>query len=96
MESTIRPTCPTARVALLLSDRWTMLVLRDLVRKPMRFCELNDSLETVSTRTLALKLRRLEKLGMIKKRECRYAMTPTGMKISPIMDEMAKYGKKYL
>lgn len=96
MKEIVRPNCPTARVAMLLSDTWTMVILRDLIRKSMRFNELCESLETISTRTLTLKLKRLEMLGIIKKNENFYAMTTTGMKIRPIMDEMAKYGKKYL
>jgi DNA-binding HxlR family transcriptional regulator len=96
MKSTASPACPTARVAILLSDTWTMVILRDLLRKPMRFNELCGSLETISTRTLTLKLKRLETLGIIKKKGICYAMTSPGMKIKPIMDEMAKYGKRYL
>jgi DNA-binding HxlR family transcriptional regulator len=96
MKKIVRPSCPTARVAILLSDTWTMVILRDLVRKPMRFNQLCESLGSVSTRTLALKLKRLETLGIIKKKDMCYAMTATGMKIKPIMDEMAKYGEKYL
>ena len=96
MKPTTRQDCPIARVALLLSDPWTMLILRDLARKPMRFSELSRIARTVSTRTLALKLKRLEKLGMIKKKGVLYAMTPAGAKVKPIMEEMSKYGKRYL
>jgi DNA-binding HxlR family transcriptional regulator len=96
MKPTARPTCPIARVAMLFSDTWTMVILRDLMRKPMHFNELCKSLETISTRTLTLKLKRLETLGIIKKTRNCYAMTATGMKIRPIMNEMTKYGKKYL
>jgi DNA-binding HxlR family transcriptional regulator len=96
MKFTTHQACPIARVAILLSDTWTMVILRDLVGKPMHFNELCRSLETISTRTLTLKLKRLEALGIIKKTGTCYAMTTTGMKIRPIMDEMAKYGKKYL
>jgi DNA-binding HxlR family transcriptional regulator len=96
MKKVVCPSCPTARVAVLLSDTWTMVILRNLVRKPMRFNELCESLETISTRTLTLKLKRLEMLGIIKKNGNFYAMTTTGTKIRPVMDEMTKYGKKYL
>jgi len=81
---------------MLLSDRWTMMILRDLVRKPMRFNELGESLETISTRTLTVKLKRLETLGVIRKKDACYTMTATGRKIGPIMNEMEKYGRKYL
>jgi len=88
--------CPTAKVASLLSDMWTMLVLRDLMRTSLRFSELLASLEGVSTRTLTLKLKRLETLDIISKHDVRYSLTPIGMKLKPIIAEMEKYGKKYL
>lgn len=96
MKSPAHPACPIAKVATLLSDTWTMVIVRDLLIKPMHFNELCRSLETISTRTLTLKLKRLETLGIIKKNGTCYAMTTTGMKIQPIMNEMAKYGKRYL
>jgi DNA-binding HxlR family transcriptional regulator len=88
--------CPTAKVAALLSDQWTMLVVRDLLRAPMRFSELLASLTGVSTRTLTLKLKRLEEMGVVVKNDPLYTITKTGAKIKPIMDEMQTYGKKYL
>lgn len=96
MKKIAHPQCPIAQVAILLSDKWTMMVLHDLIKEPMRFCKLHKSLKTISTRTLALKLKRLEALGMIEKNEICYAVTATGKKIKPIMDEMAIYGEKYL
>jgi DNA-binding HxlR family transcriptional regulator len=96
MKTTACTDCPTAKVALLLSDMWTMLILRDLIKKPLRFNELLESLQGVSSRTLTLKLQRLETLGMISKNDVRYTLTSVGKKMQPIMDEMARYGKKYL
>jgi DNA-binding HxlR family transcriptional regulator len=96
MKSTACTDCPTAKVASLLSDMWTMLILRDLIKKPMRFKELLESLEGVSTRTLTLKLKRLEGMAIVIKDELRYSMTPAGKKILPIIAEMEKYGKRYL
>ena len=88
--------CPTAKVASLLSDQWTMLIVRDLITSPMRFSELLESLKGVSTRTLTLKLKRLEEMSIIVKDDTHYAMTSSGKKIKPIIDEMQRYGKKYL
>ena len=88
--------CPIAKVATLLSDTWTMLILRDLMKKPMRFSELHDSLEGISTRTLSLKLQRHESEGIIAKKEPSYTVTTKGKNLASIFAEMTKYGKKYL
>ena len=96
MKKTANQNCPIARAALLLSDAWTMLILRDLGRKPMRFNELLDSLKTISTRTLTLKLKRLETLGMVRKRDAHhYALTPGGAKIKPVLKAMERCGKYF-
>ncbi len=88
--------CPTAKAAALLSDVWTMLMLRDLMKRSMRFCDLHESLEGISTRTLTLKLQKLEKDGVITKKDQAYSITKKGQNLAAIFAEMAKYGKKYL
>ena len=88
--------CPIAKVASLLSDTWTMLIVRDLMKKPMRFTELVGSLEGISTRTLSLKLQKLEADGIIVKKEPLYTVTTKGKNLAAIFGEMTKYGKKYL
>jgi DNA-binding HxlR family transcriptional regulator len=62
----------------------------------MRYGELFESLEGISSRTLSLKLKRLEELKMIVKKEPAYAITLKGKKLAAIFAEMAKYGKKHL
>lgn len=88
--------CPVAKVANLLSDTWTMLILRDLMKKPMRYCELESSLLGISTRTLALKLQKLEHEGIIEKKDVYYSVTTKGKNLGVIFEEMTRYGKKYL
>ena len=89
-------TCPVAKVASLLSDTWTMLIVRDLMRNKMRYSELLASLEGISTRTLVLKLKKLEESGVISKKDLWYLITPKGKKLAAIFEEMTQYGKKYL
>ncbi|HTK33391.1 MAG TPA: helix-turn-helix domain-containing protein [Candidatus Paceibacterota bacterium] len=91
-------TCPIAEVAELLSDTWTMLIIRDLLKGPMRFCELERSLEGVSTRTLTLKLKKLMTEKVISKEEEShyYSITKQGMHLGAVIDAMRDYGKAYL
>ena len=88
--------CPTAKTAALLSDVWTMLIVRDLMKHSMRFCELEESLDGISTRTLTLKLQKLESDGIISKKDQAYSITKKGQNLATIFAEMTKYGKKYL
>ena len=90
-------TCPVTETARLLSDTWTILIVHDLLAGPKRFCELERSLEGISTRTLALKLKKLEKEKMVKKeKDGSYSATTKGEGLKIIEDAMRRYGEKYL
>lgn len=88
--------CPVARVADLLGDSCSLLIVRDLMESPRRFGELQESLSGISTRTLTLKLRRLEKESLIQKKGLKYVLTKKGTALGGVVDAMRAYGKKYL
>ena len=88
--------CPVARVADLLGDSCSLLIVRDLMEKPRRFGELQESLSGISTRTLTNKLRQLEKEALIEKGGFYYTMTKKGAALEEVIDSMRAYGKKYL
>ncbi|MBX4192449.1 helix-turn-helix transcriptional regulator [Candidatus Parcubacteria bacterium] len=89
--------CPMHKTALLLSDPWTMLLMRDLLTGPRRFCDLERSLVGISTRTLTLKLKKLEEERMLKKsKEGTYVITRKGKGLAPVERAMRRYGEKYL
>lgn len=85
--------CPIAKVAELLSDTWTILIIRDLLKKPMRFTDLEESLEGISTRTLTLKLKRLIEKGIAIKTEEGYSLTAQGEKMRDIIKALDQYGR---
>lgn len=86
--------CSVAKTATLLSDTWTMLIIRDLLKTKMRFCEIETSLSGISTRTLTLKLKRLEEEGVVVKLDMHYALTPRGKKLKKVIDAMESWGKE--
>ena len=88
--------CPIAKVANLLSDHWTILIIRDLLHAPMRFSELERSLGTVSSRTLSLKLKRLCDEKVISKDDVLYSMTSNGRSLGSVIHAMAKCGESML
>lgn len=84
------------KTAELLSDTWTILIMRDLIQKPRRFCELERSLNGISTRTLTNKLKNLAAQGLVKKRAEHYEATPKGKGLRAVDRAMRAYGEKYL
>jgi len=89
--------CPVHKTAELLSDLWTMLIIHALQNKPLRFCELQHTLDGISTRTLTLKLKKLESLDLITKNtDGAYIATEKGTGLSTVIRAMKKYGEKYL
>jgi len=89
--------CPILAVAEILSDTWTMLIMHALREKPLRFCELERWLESISTRTLSNKLKKLQQQELIyKNAEGYYSIADKGAGLSIIEDAMIRYAKKYL
>lgn len=91
--------CPISRVIALLGNPCSMLIIRDLLAGPRRFVELERSLSS-STRTLSLKLRHLEKEGLVRRRQqqgrVEYSLTKKGAGLQKVEQAMRAYGKKYL
>ncbi|HEX8591421.1 MAG TPA: helix-turn-helix domain-containing protein [Candidatus Paceibacterota bacterium] len=90
-------TCPITKVAQLLSDSWTMLILYQLNHGAKRFCDLERALEGISTRTLTLKLKKLVEDGMVTKDEGgKYMTTKRGQGLKLVENAMKRYEERYL
>lgn len=85
--------CPIQNLIGILSDAWTILILRTLFISPCRFCELEKLLGGISTRTLTLKLTKLKEEGIVEHNEHLYSLTKQGKKLHPIIKEIEKVGK---
>lgn len=89
--------CPITKVAKLLSDTWTMLIMHALLTGPKRFCDLERDLSGISTRTLTLKLKKLSGEGLVEKLPSgSYAATERGRGLRLIENAMKRYEQKYL
>lgn len=97
---TTSPLCPITRVATLLSDKWTMLIMHsfldDLNNTEKRFCELEQLLKPISTRTLTNKLKILISEDLLEKTNSGYIITKRGKGLSLIEEAMRQYEKKFL
>jgi len=95
--------CPIARSLDLLGDRWTLLVLRELLFGEQRFSELRAELVGISPTLLTERLEALSDSGLISTRELPppaartvYAVTPRGREVAPILQSMARFGMDLL
>jgi len=95
--------CPVCRTADVVCGKWTLLVIRDLADGRSRFCELERSLEGISPRTLSLRLRALEEEGIVARHtfpevppRVEYALTEKGEALVPLIEDMRRYGARWL
>lgn len=84
----------------IVGAKWTALLIYDLAGGTRRFRELEQSLAGISTRTLAERLRALEKAGLIRRRSypespprVEYELTDRGRDLMPVVDAMACFGR---
>jgi DNA-binding HxlR family transcriptional regulator len=103
MSALSNSTCPVCRTAEVVCGKWTLLLIRDLAEGSSRFCELERSLEGISPRTLSLRLRALEEEGIVERHtypevppRVEYALTRKGEALVPLIDDMRKYGTRWL
>lgn len=95
--------CPVCRTAEVICGKWTLLIIRDLAEGPCRFCELERSLNGISPRTLSLRLRVLEEEKIVARHNyaeapprVEYGLTEKGEALVPIIDDMRRYGERWL
>jgi DNA-binding HxlR family transcriptional regulator len=98
-----RSTCPVASALDLVGDRWTLLVIRDLLRGKHRYGDLAASAERIPTNILADRLRRLEQAGLVVRTRYverppryEYRLTPRGEDLRPAIRSLADWGVRYL
>lgn len=94
-----RSNCPIACTLDLIGDRWTLLVLRDLLLGSHYFDEFLASGEGIATNILGDRLRKLERDGFVTRardevdaRRFRYALTERGKSLKPVLLALAQWG----
>lgn len=95
--------CPMAHALDLVGDRWSLLVLRELMHGPKRYTDLVDGLPGIGTNILAARLRDLEKADIVARRTLPppaaskvYELTDYGRELRPAMRELALWGARSL
>ena len=96
------PACPVETTLMLISNRWNVLILRDLMEGTKRFGELKKSLGDISQKVLTANLRAMEENGLLIRTvyakvppKVEYTLTDTGYSLKPVLDAMVQWGRKY-
>lgn len=91
--------CPVAHALELVGERWSLLIVRELLKGPKRYTDLADALPRIGTNVLAARLKELEACEVIVKRRLPpptpaqvYELTPYGVALRPIVRELARWG----
>jgi DNA-binding HxlR family transcriptional regulator len=98
-----RSGCPIATSLDLLGDRWTLVIVRDLINGKRRFAEFLASPEQVATNTLASRLRHMEAQGLVDKRlyeekpqRFEYQLTVKGKALLPVLQDLCRWANQYV
>ena len=96
------PACPVETTLTLISDKWKVLILRDLMPGTKRFGELKKSIGTVTQKVLTAQLRQMEASGLLTRTvyaevppRVEYTLTDLGRSLRPVLDDMEAWGKAY-
>ncbi|MFB9268589.1 winged helix-turn-helix transcriptional regulator [Bradyrhizobium erythrophlei] len=93
--------CPVARAAEILGDRWTVLIIRELLGDVTHFNELERGLPHISRTLLAERLRRLERGGVVERhaaprgKHTEYRLTSAGRELQRTIDTLGEWGARW-
>lgn len=95
--------CPIEITVSLISDKWIILIIRELLTGTKRFNELKKSIGSVTQKVLTQSLRKMETNGLIDRKiyneippKVEYSLTKVGLSLKPILDAMKDWGQDYL
>lgn len=96
------PACPVETTLMLISDRWKVLIIRELLGGTKRFGELKKSIGAISQKVLTAHLRSMETSGLLTRKvypevppRVEYTLTETGYSLRPVLDAMVAWGTAY-
>ena len=98
----VLPACPVETTLTLISDKWKVLILRDLLSGTKRFGELKKSIGHVTQKVLTAQLRQMEESGLLSRTvyavvppRVEYSLTELGYSLKPFLDAMLVWGENY-
>jgi DNA-binding HxlR family transcriptional regulator len=95
--------CPLAHACGVVGERWTLLIVRELMHGPKRYTDLLEGLPGIGTNVLASRLRDLDKAAVVRKRKLPppaastvYELTEYGAELEEVMNALARWGVRSL
>ena len=96
------PVCPVETTLMLISNRWKVLIIRELLDGTKRFGEIKKSIGNVSQKVLTANLRSMEESGLLTRKvypevppRVEYTLTETGYSLKPVLDALVAWGTEY-
>ena len=100
MGASYRQFCPVSKAMELLDERWTLLVVRELLLGSRHFNELRRGNPKMSPALLSKRLRTLERAGIVRRTETdgrsAYELTESGYELKPIVDALGAWGARWV
>jgi DNA-binding HxlR family transcriptional regulator/putative sterol carrier protein len=87
--------CPISRAVEVLGERWTLLIVRDLLCGTTRFNDLARGLPGLSRTLLSKRLRELERAGLVERLDGEYLLTDAGAELEPIVFGLGAWGARW-
>lgn len=98
-----RSPCPIATTLDILGDRWTLLILRDMLNGKRRFSEFLESPERITTSVLSDRLAQMEEAGLVSRTPYQqrpprfeYALTEKGEALLPVLQEICRWANRFM
>ncbi|MDQ3186980.1 MAG: helix-turn-helix transcriptional regulator [Pseudomonadota bacterium] len=97
-----RSCCPITNGLNTFGDKWTLLIIRDLVLGKRRYQDLISSPEKIASNILSDRLKKLETAGLITRRAYQqkparyeYVLTEKGADLKPVLEAISRWGQEY-
>jgi DNA-binding HxlR family transcriptional regulator len=93
--------CPIAKASEVLGEKWTMLIVREMLQGTKRFNDFQRALSLISPTVLTKRLKSLEEHGLVFQkvisggRSAEYHLTPAGRELYPVIEELAVWGMRW-
>ena len=102
MKQSSTPSCPVELALQLVSNRWKVLIIRDLLDGTKRFSELKRSVGNITQKVLTANLRYMEQSGLLTRRayaevppRVEYTLTELGQSLRPVVHALYEWGETY-
>lgn len=95
MTTTYGQFCPVAMASEVLTERWTPLVIRELLCGTTRFNELRRGVPLMSPALLSKRLKTLERVGIVTRQGSDYVLTPAGEELRVVIESLGVWGQRW-